>query len=219
MITDLTSALTKDIISFLKKETGFFALNTEQRQQKAPALSTYFADMSEEDFVNDLERTVKASRGEAPLAESKMIQKMGKYFSIDFPAIFDQLDRDFYRMSAEDQQKKLEGLFSDKAHFFDALKYQISLLSMQEMTEAIVTFLRDLHGSPRILVQSPAECKTEIKTEIRQHFLQEHPNSFVAFSFNAQLIGGIRFFVDGKVQDLSWFSKIESIKRLSNLVS
>ncbi|MDZ4217285.1 MAG: hypothetical protein U1C97_03135, partial [Candidatus Gracilibacteria bacterium] len=66
--------------------------------------------------------------------------------------------------------------------------------------------------------QSPIECDRETKDAIRRHFGLKLPKSFVAFSINAQLIGGIRFFIDGKVVDRSWFSRIQAIHRLKELV-
>jgi len=219
MTTSLLSALTKDVLSLLKKEQGFFGLSDDQRRQKAPALSAYLGKMSEEEFVNDLEVTIKAIRGEGKLADSEMAKALSRYFLKDFPAVFDQLDREFYAMSEKDQQDKLDQCFPEQAAFYEELKYQLSVMSVQEITESIVNLLTELYDSPRVLVQSPVECDQETKKQIREHFAKEQAQSFVAFSVNAQLIGGIRFFVDGKVQDLSWFSKIQHIKQLSELVS
>lgn len=219
MISDLTSALIKDTIAFLKKEKGFLSLSAEQRKQKSKAFAALLSDMSEADFVNDLERTLKVLKGALPAKESRLMQALGRYFSIDFPAVFDQLDRNFYQLSQKDQQDKIAQLLPEEANFFAVLRRYLVLYSPQEMTETIITFLADVTDSPRLLVQSPVECDRETKTAIRQYFAQAHPNSFVAFSVNPQLIGGIRFFVDGKVEDHSWFSKIEQIHKLSALVS
>jgi len=214
MISDLTSALIKDTIAFLKQEKGFLSLSADQRQQKAPAYAALLDGMSESDFVNDLERTLKVLKGSLAARDSRLMQSLGRYFCKDFPAVFDQLDRDFYRLPDADQASKIEALLPEKERFFGVLRHYVSLYSPQEMTETIIGFLADIANSPRILVQSPVECDRETKTGIRQHFAQDHSTSFVAFSVNPQLIGGIRFFVDGKVDDHSWFSKIQSLNRL-----
>ena len=219
MTSELLSALTKDVLHLLKKEQGFFGLSEDQRRQKAPALSQYLGKMSQEDFVQDLELTLKALRGGAKLADSRMAQALAGYFLKDFPAVFDQLDRRFYALSEKEQQAKLQELLPEKAVFFSSLRYLLQVLSVQEVTENIVNLLTELFDSPRIVVQSPVECDRETKQQVRAYFADQHPQSFVAFSVNAQLIGGIRFFVNGKVQDLSWFSKIQHIKQLSQLVS
>lgn len=218
MIHTLTAALIKDIISFLKKEKDFLKLSAEEQEKKAPSISAVLAGMNEEEFVNDLEITVKVLRDSANMSESKIIHSITEYFLKDFPQIFDELDSQFYRLAESGQEQKLRQLLPEQGRFFAALRNVLLVQSSQELTESLVAVLNKIYESPRILIQSPVECSRETKTAIRQHFAEKYPQSFVAFSINAQLIGGTRFFIDGKVEDRSWFSKIQAIHRLSELV-
>ncbi len=219
MIKTLTSAALKDLVSFLKANSDFMSMNEEQRAQKAPAIAAMVQGMNAEELLNDLKITVKVIKGSALAADSKIVQSIGRYFVKDFPKAFDELTSIFYSSSAAQQVQKLEELFSEKAEFFKALKQVLAVESPQEVTEHVIHFLTEVFSSPRILVQSPLECELETKTSIRAHYIKEYPQSFVAFSVNPQLIGGIRFFVDGDVVDHSWFARIGDIRKLRHLVS
>jgi F0F1-type ATP synthase delta subunit len=219
MIKTLTSAALKDLVSYLKSNPDFMGMSEEQRAQKAPAMASMVQSMDDAALLEDLKMTVKVIKGAALAADSKISQAMGRYFVIDFPKAFDQMTTEFYSLSAEQQMQKLDELFPEKAEYFRALKQILMVESPQEITEYIVQFLTDVFSSPRILVQSPMECELETKTSIRSHYAKEYPQSFVAFSVNPQLIGGIRFFVDGDVVDHSWFARIGDIRRLRDVVS
>jgi len=55
----------------------------------------------------------------------------------------------------------------------------------------------------------------ELKREIRQTLSKDHPYSLPVFQINKKLIGGIRIFKDGEVQDHSWLSRVEYFTSLT----
>lgn len=219
MITTLTTAALKDLVSYLKEHPDFMSLQQEERAQKAPAISSMVQGMDEAALLEDLKTTVKVIKGSSLAVESQIAQALGRYFVIDFPEIFDQLSGAFHTDTAEKQMARLDELFPEKASFFTSLKQVLMVESPQEMSEYIIQYLTEVFSSPRILVQSPVDCTLETKSSIRNHYRKEYPQSFVAFSVNPQLIGGIRFFVDGDVVDHSWFARIGDIRKLRHLVS
>lgn len=217
----LFSSFIQDLLIFLKQEKGFFGQDPEKRKEAAEkffgfsAVAEYLAKATESDFVDDLKDALKLLRENPDLQSKHLAHVFAQYFLVQFPQGFDQLDAGFYKSSEAAQKTKLQELFPGNTLFFRQLRNAVGVNSIQETAEEIVAFLKELYGSPRIIVQSPLECDRATKADIRNHFQTSSPNSFVVFHVNQQLIGGIRFFVDGKVNDLSWFSKVQAIQHLS----
>src|SRR5690606_26098300 len=202
MILSLTTSYLKDLLFLLKKQKDFFSLPPEKKRELAEhqlgskALADYLVNVSEAELVEDLRIAFKKLKGSLEKEQkSRIVQAVSDYFVREFPVPFDQLDKSFYGLSSSDQLQHLEKLFSQKNDFFGSLVEMASVKSPQEIGEEIVQFLRDEYASPRIVIQSPSECDLATKAEIRTHFQQEYPLSFVTFHINSQLIGGIRFFV------------------------
>ena len=221
MMKFLISAVIEDFLLLLKQQRDFFQLEKEKRLSLAQqawgegALSSYLSIVTEKAFIHDLAAALKALKGNPATDDRGMLEAFGAYFVEEFPAAFDQLDRTHADSSEDQQQRELKKLFPEETVFFRALRSVLLGHSPQEISEAIVDFLRFLHRSPRVIIQSPLPCDQETKREIRATFFKTHPKSFLTFSVNKQLIGGIRFFVDGQVDDLSWFSKIQTFGQLS----
>ena len=213
MIESFISSLIQDILMLLRPQKDFFGLDKVKRAQIAEdysgskVLADYLSHVSEAAFVDDLHTALKEKKG-------PLVQLLADYFLREFPLVFDQLNSQFYRLSGPERKKFAESLFPKNTAFTSTAQEYLLLMSYQEISENIVVFLKECYDSPRIMVQSPLETDSKTKTEIRQYFSKTFPRSFVTFSINSQLIGGIRFFVDGKVDDLSWFSKIQAIRSL-----
>ncbi|MDF2378686.1 MAG: F0F1 ATP synthase subunit delta [Candidatus Gracilibacteria bacterium] len=219
MITDLTAAALYDLVGVLKQHPDFLQ-KSEDEKATFPAVAGMLKDISTQDEL--LEALAGASaflKGSESGVGNPLLQAMARFFTLDFPTLFDQLDKSFYYSTRADQEKTLNDMIPEKSAFYDALKNHLLVGSPQELTESIIEFLQNIYESPRLLVQSSTECDRATKTEIRGHFAQQYAQSIVQFSVNTQLIGGIRFFVDGQVDDHSWFGRIQDIKRLETLVS
>lgn len=225
MIRELTSSLIHDLISFLKKEKDFFELNTDEKIKKASAalgstsFSEYISSVSSENFVSDLQLAVSNLKNLQGISQDKsgILLALGNYFNNEFTKVFDHLDKEFYLMSDKKKKEELKKLFGHESSFFKTLREYVFIYSVQEMTEKIVAFISKVFDSKRIVVQSPIIVDRETKNSIRNHFAKEYPNSFVIFSNNSQLIGGVRFIVEGKVIDHSWFSRLQKFHKLTQL--
>lgn len=219
MIKELTAAALHDLIGVLKQHPDFFQKSAEEKAQ-FPAVSAMLKDISSEvELLEAMSGVMGYLKGTENGTGNVLLVAVAHYFAIDFPAVFDNLDKVYYGSSWEEQKEKLDELLPEKGLFYDTLKSYLLVESPQDLTESIIVFLQDICNSPRLLVQSSAECDSTTKTEIRGHFAKKYPQSFVQFRVNSQLIGGIRFFVDGEVDDHSWFGRIQDIKRLETLVS
>lgn len=217
----LFSSFVQDLLFFLKQEKDFFGQDAGKRKEAAQkyfgftAVAEYFTKATESSFMNDLKEALKLLKENPDLENKHLAQVFAQYFLNEFPKGFDHLDSAFHKTSEAQQKAKLQELFPGKTAFYRHLRTVLGVNSVQESAEEIVAFLKELYNSPRVIVQSPLECDQQTKAEIRAHFHASYPNSLVVFHVNPQLIGGIRFFVDGKVNDLSWFSKVQAIQNLS----
>jgi F0F1-type ATP synthase delta subunit len=221
MMQSLFTSYIQDLLLFLKQEKGFFQQDADKRQSSAQkhfgfsSVAEYLSKASEASFVDDLKDALKLLKENPDVEKKHLAESFARYFLDEFPKAFDQLNASFYRSSEAHQKSKLLELFQGNTTFFRQLRDILHVNSVQETSEDIVAFLKELFDSPRIIVQSPLECDEKTKAEVRAHFHAQYPKSFVVFHVNSQLIGGIRFFVDGKVNDHSWFSKVQAIQQLS----
>lgn len=65
-----------------------------------------------------------------------------------------------------------------------------------------------------LLIQSPVRLDSEMKEEIRLAMHKKHPEASPIFVVNKKLIGGLRIYINGHVEDLSWQSKINILTSL-----
>lgn len=211
MMSQLISALIKDLLLLLSKEPQFF----KNKIHKAEGLLKFLSGTSERAFIEDMRGALLFLRDGIVTKENAILKAISDYLIHDFPAVFDRLDSAFYRLPLKDQKQQITQLIPGKEYFFEVVRSLLLIFSSQEVTEHITAWTTVSSGSPEILVQSPLECDLATKQEIRTAFLKRYPKSFVSFHVSRQLIGGIRFFIDGKVQDYSWFSQLQKIRNLS----
>jgi len=77
--------------------------------------------------------------------------------------------------------------------------------------------IEESENSHYILVQSPIKLEAKMKDEIRENLVKRYPNSSPVFIVNRDLIGGLRIYVDGKTEDLSWISKINILTSINKI--
>ncbi|MDP3975673.1 MAG: F0F1 ATP synthase subunit delta [bacterium] len=223
MINSLFTVLLIDFLDLFKAHPDIFRKTSDYRKKlifdafQSDALAEAFPYQSEAEVVDDLLLTVRMLTAEAPMSEgSSLVKAFSQYLLREFPSRFDQFDRKFLLSRREDQMTSLMSIFPQKTRFSTQLRQLPISSTPQDISEAIVGFLQAMKPCPRVLVQSAVECTPSFKQQIRTHFLQQFPTSFLTFQVNHQLIGGLRFFIDGKVRDLSWFSKIQALTQFTS---
>ncbi len=77
--------------------------------------------------------------------------------------------------------------------------------------------IEESDGQHYILVQSPIKLEAAMKDDIREHLVKKYPNSSPVFVVNKTLIGGLRIYIDGKTEDLSWISKINILTSINTI--
>jgi len=63
-----------------------------------------------------------------------------------------------------------------------------------------------------IIVESPLSLDIDIKTKIRKIYNADNKKAFVVFNVNENILGGIKTYINGKITDDSWASKIENLE-------
>jgi F0F1-type ATP synthase delta subunit len=84
-----------------------------------------------------------------------------------------------------------------------------------QMEVDVEKILGDEENAHYLLVQSPVKLESSFKDEIRESLTKEYPNASPIFVVNKGLIGGLRIYIDGKTEDLSWISKINILTSLN----
>lgn len=77
-----------------------------------------------------------------------------------------------------------------------------------ECEHRIQTFLRDQTGVASPVIQSPSPLSPEEKTGFRSVLRDRYPGSYAVFEVEPSLGGGIRLFVNGRLLDESWMTRI-----------
>lgn len=224
MLVRFNIALSYVLTNFLKDNPSFFELDAKTRAEKlesasiAKPIKNYLLEASEEDFIDDLKGLVSFSGGNQgqDLTKNLLAQAIATFWVNNFASKLDRLDIDFYMLSQEKQEKHIAEILSSDSLLGETLKEIVITLTSQELMSQISDFTRKVQETPYILVQSPREIAHDLKQEIREQLREEYgERAFPVFQINRNLIGGMRLFIDGKVIDNSWLSRINYISSLT----
>ena len=208
MIKNLLLSLIYDILKILTENKDFFDKSENQKKEICAALHDipkkvceYLSEVSAESFFKDLDLCVEymnAIEGQEASLKGKMASALA-----DFMA-YEMLE---YLEGGENGHAKIEY----KGAFGAMLKDIFKNYSYQEITSSMESFMESIKKIPTILIQSPYEIDTKLKTEIREELQKAHPYSIPVFAVNKKTLGGLRVFVNGVIKDYSWLSKINQI--------
>ncbi|MEK7145993.1 MAG: hypothetical protein AAB802_02300, partial [Patescibacteria group bacterium] len=120
----------------------------------------------------------------------------------------DKIPVTFYLDSADKQKEFLDEILGSDTPVAEVIKQTLMTYTPQDLSQQIYELSRRAVNAPLVLIQSPREIESELKSQIRHEFLKEYPNSFPIFQTNRSLIGGMRVFVDGEVVDHSWIYRV-----------
>lgn len=139
-----------------------------------------------------------------------------KYLTLDFAKALNSLDREFYSLSYDDRVAAVDKIWSVDRDVDKALKKVLVNFSYQEIVRNIQELLEVAYGSPYVLVQTPLRLDAKAKDEMMLQISKEIKEPvIVQFQVNKAILGGMRIFIDGEVQDMSWMGRIEKIANLN----
>jgi F0F1-type ATP synthase delta subunit len=150
------------------------------------------------------------------IAKSDLLLEGVKYLTQDFAKALNSLDREFYNLSYDDRVLAADKIWSIDREVDKALKKLLVNFSYQEIVRNIQELLEVAYDSPYVLVQTPLRLESKAKDEMMLQISKEIKEPvIVQFQVNKAILGGMRIFVDGEVQDMSWMGRIEKIANLN----
>ncbi|MEZ4087238.1 MAG: F0F1 ATP synthase subunit delta [Candidatus Gracilibacteria bacterium] len=225
-LTTLGSFL-RDALKLMKDEQGFMKMDESARRTAIQkhlgdyprAFVDYLATVKEATFLEQVHGSINFMNDGFLPENKQLLEALADYAAKEFATKLDLFDRSFFFESEEKQLAMLKEVFPGGSFFRKAMRDYVLGSTYQEISEEAQKFLRDFKEEPTIIVQSSQEIDKGIRQEVRAHFAKKHPYSFLEFQINPQIIGGLRVFIDGKVMDHSWLSKIQKISQLAYQLS
>jgi len=224
MLLELSTAIITDLAKILKEDSGFMSASAEKRlegihhhygQTYPHSISEYMSTVTAEEFMKDVKAVLEFGKDEGIEKECGVYEAVAAYLSKEFGRKLDELDSRFFFEGLAKRQEKLSHLFPGKSFFSHFMREIFVEGTYQELAENAYIALKTVKDIPTILVQSPVELETALKKEIRENFFEKYSYSFAEFQINPQVIGGMRVFIDGKLMDDSWLSKIQKLSSYS----
>lgn len=222
MLNKFITVLIIEISKFLQKNPKFFDESKDQRtkllqEHKMPtSIKKYLESVSFDNFVSDLLSTLKFIKGEPTSIQNNVFCKQVAHFlCTNFANDIYSLPLEFFKLNYKEQQNAVNKFISSNSELAQALKQILTDNSYQEIISNIQDFASKTLKTPLVIIQSPIEISLEQKKEIREKIAQEQNSICMPiFQINKTLIGGLRIFINGKVQDFSWLGKINLITSL-----
>lgn len=90
----------------------------------------------------------------------------------------------------------------------DYLTFVLTTGRVADCEHRIQAFLRDQTGVASPVIQSPSPLSPEEKAGFRSVVRDRYPGSYAVFEVEPSLGGGIRLFVNGRLLDESWMTRI-----------
>lgn len=150
------------------------------------------------------------------IKESELLQKGVEYLTKDFALALNGIDSSFYGMSQSEREKAVNNLWKIDREVDKALMKVLVNCSYQEIVRNIQNLLEVAFNSSFLLVQTPTPLDKATKDEIVKKLQLENKEPvIVQFQVNQSIIGGMRIFQNGEVQDMSWMGRIEKIVNLN----
>ncbi len=221
MFKDFLTALTQRILGFLKNHPEFFEKKDRKAMLEKLAVPTsfksYMAEVSEKEFIKDLSLILDFCKNpkKTQIKKNEFFKALLEFLVQELSMKIDYLDGNYYLLPREDREKVIEKLINTKSTLAETLRAILINKNYQQLTAEINRLAGKIIETPFLIVQSPREMNMELKREIRQTLSKDHPYSLPVFQINKKLIGGIRIFKDGEVQDHSWLSRVEYFTSLT----
>lgn len=216
MLNDFLTALMHEMVHFLTKHPDFFDGTADIRDKqlenvRMPApFKHYLAHRKSNDFMDDLRLATQfiGSPKSAQIEGNAFFKAIVEFFTGAFASKLDLLTSDFYGLKEKDQWTVVNELMKSDSRVAQTLRELLIRRNYQELSAGLVELTGRVVGATYIVVQTPREVTTGLKKDMRRQLVKENPLSFPVFQINRKLIGGLRVFKDGSVNDHSWISRV-----------
>jgi hypothetical protein len=223
MIQELLHALVQDVLMLLKEHPDFFSRSGSDRKEYSNtfsgAIGEWLSTVEESAFLEGFKKLVHIVNfpDERSRDSGAFIEVFCRYLVVDLVELLDTRPDSFYLQSVPDRLSNIVSDVSADSAFNKALLHVLSVFSLQELNTYIRNFL--LQHVPEekrslVLVQTAFAPSADMKRGVRQDFSKGLGFSFVQFSTNPTIIGGMRIMENGKLRDASWYGHISALKHI-----
>lgn len=170
-----------------------------------------------ESFIEDIEQTIQYLKDPQRISikENGFLNSVAEFLSNTFINDIYKLPILFYKEDRKTQNEAVSKIIKSDSLLANTLKEMITENSYQELLEGLTKFLQATKDAPYIVVQTPIELDAAKKIEIKDKLKEKYTTCSPIFQINKNLIGGLRIFIDGKVQDFSWLGRINYITSIN----
>ena len=205
MITFLTKLALVDGLKVIKNTKDFFEVSKEQKSTNFETkflrslpkeVIDYFINTKEAEIISEIQIIMKDE-------PSELFKKIINFLINDFGSIID----DYYFNKSKLNQNEMS-----LSNFGRELITQMEYSTYNEISEKIAREIYKLVDRNIIIVESPLSLDIDIKTKIRKIYNADNKKAFVVFNVNENILGGIKTYINGKITDDSWASKIENLE-------
>jgi len=205
MITFLTKLALVDGLKVIKNTKDFFEVSKEQKSKNFETkfllslpkeVIDYFINTKEAEIISEIQIIMKDE-------PSELFKKIINFLINDFGSIID----DYYFNKSKLNQNEMS-----LSNFGRELITQMEYSTYNEISEKIAREIYKLVDGNIIIVESPLSLDIDIKTKIRKIYNADNKKAFVVFNVNENILGGIKTYINGKITDDSWASKIENLE-------
>ena len=205
MITFLTKLALVDGLKVIKNTKDFFEVSKEQKSKNFETkflrslpkeVIDYFINTKEAEIISEIQIIMKDE-------PSELFKKIINFLINDFGSIID----DYYFNKSKLNQNEMS-----LSNFGRELITQMEYSTYNEISEKIAREIYKLVDGNIIIVESPLSLDIDLKTKIRKIYNADNKKAFVVFNVNENIFGGIKTYINGKITDDSWASKIENLE-------
>jgi len=223
MLKEIGAAALKDIIGMLKEEKLFFEAVDDTRlaviKKHLPDFPEvfihYLSHVNEDEYLKDMENAIQFLNDSGAKPASDFLGALARYIAEEIGFALDHLTADFFFEAPSERLARLEALLPGNSVLAGYVRQLFAGSTYQEITQMAYKALNQMRTIPVIVIQTPIAIKASERQVMRQSFLEKYPHSFPEFQINPQIIGGMRVFVNGVVEDQSWLAKVQALTRLA----
>jgi len=225
ILSSFFTATVHELINFLKENKDFFELDKTAREAKLKeldlfsSLKTYLLDLDIDTFLSDLKVAVSflLNPEQVNPSNNSLLKACAEFLATDFASDLDLIDAKFANQSQKSKQEFVDDLIQIEGQVGSSLKALLLSFSHQEIYENVNDLLKVVLNTAYVIIQTPVEINSKMKKDIRRKISTDLKQVCMPiFQVNKAIIGGMRIFIDGEVQDQSWLARINFITQIKN---
>lgn len=221
-LENFTSILLHETLSFLSQNPEFFSLNAKDTEVAFDRASLsafgreYLLDVDSDQILFDIADLNKAMKSGVPFSAKNVLSAhISRFLCKLANQVAIGLDKSFANASLEEQRSRVNSVFKAENAVMKTFKEFILHNSFESIVSKLRPVLSQSLDYKEVVVQLASDIDATSRRKMVVDFTNEYGDmTLVYFQINQRLLGGMRIFVDGKLTDLSWQKKIETLTQI-----